>query len=139
MLEDSHMNTAVHTCSAVALHCIDFRFQKAIHAYLDGRFGGQYDEIALAGGVQSLLRSDAESTFALKQLRTSCSLHHPRHILLFQHEDCGAYGGSSNFKSPSAEREFQLGEIECATKLLAEQFPSCKTERHYIDTSGDIE
>jgi len=50
-----------HSCEAVAVHCIDFRLQKAISKFLGKRFPGGYDRIAVAGGVKDLVANGENS------------------------------------------------------------------------------
>jgi hypothetical protein len=127
-----------HACQALAIHCIDFRFQKDLNEYLEDRFPGAYDRIAVAGGVKSLLEDAASGGFELDQCAVSYKLHHPKIILLFQHEDCGAYGGSKEFANPEAERSFQAGELQKAEKVIVHTFPDVAVERFFVLLSGEF-
>lgn len=110
-----------HTCQAVAVHCIDFRFQKQVSAFLEKKFPQGYDRIAVAGGIKDLLENQTKGV-VFKNLKISIQLHQPKTIFLMQHEDCGAYGGSTAFQSPRAEREFQAQQLQKTQKLLARYF-----------------
>ena len=86
-----------HTCKALVLHCIDFRFRKSLAEFLEGKFGDSYDLVSVAGGVKSLVSAIEDNNFILEQIRISNKLHKPEVFILIQHEDCGAYGGSVAF------------------------------------------
>ena len=61
-----------YTCEAVAVHCIDFRFQKAISEYLALKFPEGYDRISVAGGVKNILEQREES-IVVKNTQKPCS------------------------------------------------------------------
>ena len=86
-----------YPCKALVLHCIDFRFRKTLGEFLNSKFGYSYDLVSVAGGVKRLISDPAENNFILEQLKISDTLHKPNTIVLIQHEDCGAYGGSKAF------------------------------------------
>ena len=108
-----------HICQAVVIHCIDFRIQEAIHDFLQGFHG--VDHISLAGGVKELLEKGKES-LTFSNLEISSRLHEPKKIILVQHEDCGAYGGSKAFENAQKETEFQREQLEKAKELLSVSF-----------------
>lgn len=112
----------MHTCKALVLHCIDFRFRKMLSEFLEAKFGDSYDLVSVAGGVKRLVSDPLEGNFILEQLKISHTLHEPETIFLIQHEDCGAYGGSVAFGDFSTEQEAQNLELEKAESLLKQQF-----------------
>ncbi|MBI2642677.1 MAG: hypothetical protein HYW97_02455 [Candidatus Wildermuthbacteria bacterium] len=126
-------------CPAVVIHCMDWRFRKHLNAFLDARFPAGYDLISLAGGIKSLHEDGISDTnVELKNLKLASSLHHPERIVLIQHEDCGAYGGSGQFANFEAEHRFQEEELRKAMLLLEEYFPQKITEAHFIRLSGEV-
>jgi len=120
-----------HTCKALVLHCIDFRFQEQISEFLEKKFPQSYDRVALAGGVKELLEN-GERSITLKNLEISSQLHQPKTIVLIQHEDCGAYGGSKAFTTFKEEAEHQKRELQKAAVLLKDHFPQDQIETHFI-------
>ena len=111
-----------HTCKALVLHCIDFRFRKNLAEFLEGKFGDSYDLVSVAGGVKSLVSAIEDNNFILEQIRISNKLHKPEVFILIQHEDCGAYGGSVAFGDFSTEQEAQNQELEKAEAFLKKEF-----------------
>jgi len=132
------MNTQnQHTCEAVVLHCIDFRFRNMLNEYLQKRFPGGYDLVSLAGSVKRLAADSLENNFVLDQIRVSNKLHEPKVIVLIQHEDCGAYGGSKAFSNFEEELNFQKSELEKAEQILKKEFPQT-IEKYLARLSGEI-
>ena len=120
-----------HTCKALVIHCIDFRFRKSLSEFLESRFGDSYDLVSVAGGVKRLVADPLENNFILEQIKISGV------ILLIQHEDCGAYGGSVAFGDFSTEQEAQNQELEKAKALLREQCTQ-SVEKYLARLSGEI-
>lgn len=84
-----------HTCKAVVVTCIDFRFQKFIEEWVNINVGpGQYDRVSWAGAVFNL-------ETVLGQIEISHRLHHIKQVILVNHEDCGAYGMPGHMKDIS--------------------------------------
>lgn len=79
----------------------------------------------------------AERDFLLKQLQISVMLHSPKTILLIQHEDCGAYGGSKAFSSFEEEQVAHRAELDKVEALLKESF-SQAIEKYFILLSGEV-
>lgn len=126
-----------HTCKALVIHCIDFRFRKSLAEFLEQRFGDSYDLVSVAGGVKRLVQDPLDNNFILEQIKISDRLHKPGVILLVQHEDCGAYGGSAAFGDFSTEQETQNEELEKAETLLKQQF-SQSVEKYLARLSGEM-
>jgi len=127
----------IHICEAVVLHCIDFRFRNMLTVYLQKRFPGGYDLVSLAGSVKRLAADSLENNFVLDQIRVSNKLHEPKIIVLIQHEDCGAYGGSKAFSNFEEELNFQKSELEKAEQILKKEFPQT-IEKYLARLSGEI-
>ena len=128
-----------HTCESVVVHCIDFRFRKRLNEYLMGRFPDGYDLIASAGAVKRLLANGGENNSAMDDLEISHRLHDPKLIVLIQHEDCGAYGGTKAFESAEMEKEFQKDELQKTAELLKKKFPDLEVECLFARLSGDVD
>ncbi|MDP2641118.1 MAG: hypothetical protein Q8P39_01060 [Candidatus Yanofskybacteria bacterium] len=128
----------MHSCKAVAVHCIDFRIQKYLNTYLDTRYPENYDLLSLAGGIKHLLDDGEQNNVELGDLLVSDRLHHPDTIILIQHEDCGAYGGSQTFAGFEEETQFQREQLDRAEVALRAHFPNAAIEKLLIRLSGDI-
>lgn len=124
-----------HTCRGVVVHCIDFRFCKALNDFFEEQYPEGYDNIVAAGGVKDIV-DKKEQSFVLGQIRLSMKLHQPQEIVLVQHEDCGAYGGSATLGE--GEKELQKNQLMLAEELLKKEFPAAVVKKHIALLSHDI-
>ncbi len=70
----------------LAIHCIDLRFQKSVDEDIKTRVPyGEFDRISWPGAS-----IDFENV--KKACAISLKLHDPEDIIIYEHEDCGAYG-----------------------------------------------
>lgn len=123
-----------HYCKYLIAHCIDFRLQKAIKDYLEKNgLLGNCDIVSAAGGVKN-------TDFLLEQVDVSSSLHKIQEVILLNHTDCGAYGGSAKFSSFEKERNFHAAELRKAKESLFAKYPSLKVKMLLakIAPSGEI-
>lgn len=115
-----------HTCDALVITCIDFRFQRVINKWLKANFGDYvYDRVALGGGVYDFYA-------ILKQVEISDRLHQIKKVLLMNHEDCGAYG-------PSGTYERHTADLKQAESVIEKLYPHLDVEAYYIHLDGAVE
>ena len=126
-----------HTCDALLVLCIDFRIQHFLHDFFLKKFPGGYDVISLAGGIKSLAEEAGKSNVIWQNVEISNRLHEPKQIVLIQHEDCGAYGGSRTFPSFEAEKQFQKEQLLKAKSILQETFAQ-PIHLYMVRLSGEI-
>lgn len=120
-----------HHCKAFILHCMDFRLGKPIKELLERQGAlGDCDIVSVAGGVKSLLspKSSSDRDFILSQIDISVNLHRISEIILSNHTDCGAYGGSSKFDSFKKECEFHASEMKKAKEIILSKYPQLKVK-----------
>jgi len=72
-----------------------------------------------------------------------CDLHQVEKIVIVNHADCGAYGGSAKFNGDSeAEQKFHEGELRRAKDKSQTQFPDKEVILVYaklVDEGTNIE
>lgn len=78
---------------ALAIHCIDFRFQNGTQQRLEelGLTDG-FDRISWPGASKDV--ENVRNAAAL-----SIKLHNPDEVFIIEHEDCGAYGEDNSLKT----------------------------------------
>lgn len=120
-----------HTCKALIIHCMDFRFHSAIRDFLVSLgLKDQYDLVSLAGATRGLIENDrASSEVILKQIDISQRLHGVSEIYLIHHLDCGAYGGHSAFASLSAEHDKHEADLKVSEEIIKGKFPSLSVKK----------
>ena len=115
-----------HTCDALIVSCIDFRFQKYIQKWLNKNFKNKvYDYVGFAGATKDL-------KIILKQLDISVRLHKIKQVVLIHHEDCGAYG-----KESTPERHAK--DLLKAKKTVQKKYPNLQIALYYIQLNGKFE
>lgn len=89
----------MHKAKILAIHCIDLRFQEMIDQDLHQKAGyGKFDRISWPGAS---IDFDNVKKSALISLR----LHDPDEILIYEHEECGAYGQQNSNDSHRANAQ----------------------------------
>lgn len=112
-----------HSCEAIIVTCIDFRFQEYINNWISENFSAKsYDRVAIAGGV-------FDFNYVLKQVEVSKRLHHIKKVVLINHEDCGAYGAAG---TPEKHTE----DLKNAASNIKTQFPDLTVETCYLLLDG---
>jgi hypothetical protein len=114
----------IHSCDAVVLCCIDFRFWKETMKFVEEELGiKSYDFPKLPGAAKSINDCLSEVDVAMKCIGIPCDLHHAQKIVIVNHADCGAYGGSIQFKGDTeAEEKFHEGELRKAKEKILAQY-----------------
>lgn len=115
-----------HTCDALVVTCIDFRFQDYINNWISKNIPTKsYDRVALSGGVKNL-------ETILGQLEISKKLHDIKKVILINHEDCGAYGESGTLEKHAEN-------LKNAAKKIKETHPDLEVEAFYLHLDGTFE
>lgn len=129
-----------HGCRALVISCLDYRLHHALHDWADKRYGPTgYDLVHLAGGGGALLQEDTKAA-VLKQVEISHRLHSISEVVLVNHMDCGAYGGSAAFQNDeTAERARYTTDLGQAANLITAQFPDLKIIKVIETLGGGVE
>lgn len=131
----------IHTCEAVVLTCIDFRFWKETAEFVEKELGVKsYDFPSLPGAAKAINECLKETDVAMQCIGVPCELHHAGKIIIVNHEDCGAYGGSAKFGGDQdAEQKFHEGELRKAKEKIAELYPDKEFVLIYARLADDKE
>jgi carbonic anhydrase len=126
---------------SIVLSCIDYRFWPDALPLLEQKFG-EFDLIELAGGSKNLSSPtvEADRTAVLESIKVSVELHGAKQIILTNHIDCGAYGGSEKFKTLDEKVNFHKSELEKAGNVVIKSFPNLAIKKIIIshDNKGKI-
>lgn len=114
----------VHSCEAVVLACIDFRFWKETAQFVEQKLGiASYDFPKLPGAAKAI-NEGSEGDITQLCLSVPCDLHHVEKIVIINHSDCGAYGGAKAFgNDPGKEQAFHEEELKKAREILKGKYP----------------
>lgn len=122
------MNNHHELPEALVLTCVDFRFQEKLKEALQKLKIKKYDLLALAGGAKNLA-SPTKAIYqktVLDNIKLAVGLHKIKTMVLMNHIDCGAYGGSGEHKNLRAEITFHKSELKKAEELIKKIFPDLK-------------
>lgn len=112
-----------HTCDAIVISCMDFRFEKFIRNWTDTSLSGKlFDRVAYAGSTKEL-------DTIMKQIDISVRLHHITEAILIHHEECGAYGAES-----TPERHEH--DLRDAKATILAKYPGLSVELYYLTLDG---
>lgn len=118
----------LHHCEALVIHCMDFRFVEGIRKYLNEQgLERNYDVVSIAGGAGALLNPESQALL-LKQVALSQKLHGITKVILINHHDCGAYGGSQAFENGEAERVKHVADLKKAAEIIWKNQPQLTIE-----------
>jgi carbonic anhydrase len=115
-----------YNSQACIVWCFDDRFSNVLNEFTNKCGIKDYDLVKIAGGAKCLAspQNASEREFVLNQIQTSIKLHGTKKIILMNHADCGAYGGSKSFSNDdSAERMAHKEELKKAELFLKENLP----------------
>jgi len=131
----------IHSCEAVVLTCIDFRFWRETVEFIEKELGiRSFDFPSLPGAAKAINECLADSDLAMQCIGVPCDLHHAKKIVIVNHEDCGAYGGSAIFNGDGdSEQAFHEGELKKAKEKIFAKFPDKEYILIYAKLADDKE
>lgn len=114
-----------HECPLAIIKCVDFRFRKSDQEFVERGLGFEdFDLYAWPGSAKDVLKNNGfKTSFIEKIVAVSKNLHNAKKLLLLWHWDCGAYGGSKNFKSPEEEEEQYKKDLDTVKQMLVAELP----------------
>ena len=124
-----------HECENLVLVCIDFRFHKEITDLL--RYAGyrEFDLLGLPGGSKAVT-DEATRGVVFKALDIVIPAHKCKRVIVVDHIDCRAYGGSEAFTSPAEEEVAHAEDLRAASEIIREKYGSLEVITCYADWSG---
>jgi len=126
-----------YVANASVVDCFDHRTFASLVGY--DKDHGIIDPLIHAGGAKNLASpaKDFYREYVLDQLELSVTLHKPQKIVLMNHYNCGAYGGSEPFDNDrKKEEEFHKEELRKAEAVVRQKFPDIPVEKMYLDDDG---
>ena len=119
-------------CESIVLTCIDFRFRKEVGDLLSRAGFRDFDLVALPGASKAVIEESSRGVL-FHAVEASLALHHPRRIIVVDHIDCGAYGGSAAFAGPEDEEAFHAARLDEAREIIRGEFPLLEVVAAYMD------
>ncbi len=115
----------VHSCEAVVLTCIDFRFWRETLEYVEKELAiRSFDFPSLPGAAKAINDCMSDQDLAMQCVSVPCDLHQAKKLVIVNHADCGAYGGAKKFNGDSeAEQKFHEAELKKAKAKVLAKYP----------------
>jgi carbonic anhydrase len=131
----------IHRSEAVLVACIDFRFWQETATFVKQELGIQdFDLATLPGAAKAINEYKTDEDIAIQCVGIPCELHHSQKIIIINHEDCGAYGGSEKFAGDQeAELQFHIKELKKAQEIVSKKFPQQEVILAYAKLINDKE
>lgn len=132
------MTATANCCDNIVIRCMDFRFHAKLPRLLADHFNVErfdHDSPGGCGGSLSLL-DEATRQQVLNALELAISLHGVKRLVIVDHVDCGAYGGSARFCDAEAERQFHAERLREAREIVCRSHPELAVVLLYQDFDG---
>lgn len=124
-----------HHTDSVVISCMDFRFRHQVNAWIESELGSA-DLIAAAGASKCLTDSESQA-FILKQIGLAAALHQAKTVVVIDHLDCGAFGGSRKYPVAADEARVHEKHLREAALIIRKSYPALTVKLYLID-SGTI-
>lgn len=126
-----------HHCSAGVVHCEDFRFWHQLHEFLKTKYDLDFfDLVSLAGGGGAVVACNLDNPedITTKSINVPFALHGADTLIVFNHRDCGAFGGSAKFnQNHDQEQAFHFDQLRQAKTKLSQKYPDKTIITVYAD------
>ena len=117
--------------NVVVLTCMDKRFHRRIESVVRTKLGGKdFYFIAVAGAGQAFIHDGR------RIIENGIKLARPGLLIVVEHEDCAAYGGSTAFKTKEEERTKHKYMVEDLKNVCARLFPTMTVEGYWAMLDG---
>jgi len=133
----------IHHCKAVLLTCIDFRFWREVVDFTETELQIQDFDFPSLPGAAKAINESINSDITSQCISVPCDLHHAERIIMVNHADCGAYGGSVKFDGDiEAEQKFHENELQKSKEKILEKYPNKEVILIYaklVDEGDNVE
>ena len=128
------MNNKIHEWDVLAYACIDGRFIKRTIDWISEKAGNTFDFNTGVGATKAINDSLIDRGTFFEVIKTSIRLHKIKEVWLFDHIDCGAYGGSIKFDNDAEnERQYHYEKLEESANIVKNEFPDLIVKKFYVD------
>lgn len=119
-------------CDNLAVMCMDFRFHRRVCDLLSYAGYRDYNLMALPGASKSVLSETSRET-VISAIRLVVDAHGVKRVIIVDHVDCRAYGGSEAFPNAAAEEQAHRDALSQAANVISESFPKLQVVGVYAD------
>ncbi|MBX4187680.1 MAG: hypothetical protein KW793_00905 [Candidatus Doudnabacteria bacterium] len=118
-----------HKAQAIVQTCIDFRFRKALNDFIENDLNLHSVDLKTdGGGAKMIVEEGPIREWIFENYQIAFDLHAVERVILINHQDCGAYGGSKSFSSLENELESHEVQLRHAVSVIRAKFPDKQIE-----------
>jgi len=127
-----------HYCHDVLIRCMDFRFHRSLEGALrellayQGGFDAFDSPGVRGGGSKCILDADSRKV-VFAALNLAIQKHKASRVVVADHVDCRAYGGSPAHENAEAEERFHAERLHEACAILRQAYPGLDVVAVYQD------
>ena len=133
----------IHSCEAAVLTCIDFRFWRETLEFIEKKLGIKSFDFPSLPGAAKAINECVDGDISMQCVSVPHDLHHVKKVVIVNHQDCGAYGGSKVFNGDgAAEQKFHEEELKKAKAKILAKYPDLEVILAYaklFDNGENIE
>lgn len=126
-----------HHCDVCLLTCMDFRMWERVARLVRTECGVDCCDLVAAPGAAKKILEEATREDILGSFSIAANLHGVKTIVLVNHEDCGAYGGSKKFSDRDSERHFHEEALRESARIVEERLPNVSVKLFYAHFTPD--
>ena len=134
------MNKNIYFCRTCIIYCMDWRLSPGKadieRSLIENKIIEPVFDRIIVGGAAKYLAADnsqTEKNFLLGQIGTAIKFHKIEKLVLINHTDCLAYGGSKSYPDHEAEKHFHTRQLEFASETVRINFPELSVEKYIAD------
>jgi hypothetical protein len=130
-----------HKAQAIVQTCIDFRFRTALNDFIENELNLHSVDLKTdGGGVKKIVEEGPIREWIFANYQIAFDLHGVEHVILINHQDCGAYGGSKAFENLDKEIQAQEIQLRHGVSVVRSKFPDKQIEAYLalIDPEGKV-
>jgi hypothetical protein len=129
-----------HKAQALVQTCIDFRFRKGLNKFLEEELNLHSVDIKSdGGGVKKIVEGGLIREWIFANFQIAFDLHAVDRVILINHQDCGAYGGSKSFLGLEDEMAKQEIQLRHGVSVVRAKFPDKNIEAYLAILSPENE
>lgn len=129
-----------HKAQALVQTCIDFRFRKALNDFIENDLNLHSVDIKTdGGGIKKIVEEGPIREWLFANYQIAFDLHGVERVILINHQDCGAYGGSKAFKGLDDEMSSQETQLRHGVSVIRAKFPDKQIEAYLALLSPENE
>ena len=121
----------MHSLQAIVVTCIDDRIRKPMENFLENELNLYAVGIKTdLGGVKKLFEEGPIREWIFENLAEVFKVNNVNRVILINHQDCTAYGGSEAFKTPEEEINAHEIQLRHAVSGIHAKFPDKQVEAY---------